>query len=89
MEVQHGSPLSRCGGGGQALEAVGVLHDNQPNRVPTMLRNQAPYTKSRWLEPMCPASQAEGHDAPGLINELVPGVAAVVGQVLVGGEDAV
>ena len=27
---------------------------------------------------MCPMAQADGHDAPGLIDEAVPGVAAVV-----------
>jgi hypothetical protein len=31
---------------------------------------------------MCPVSESDGHDAPGLINELVPGVAAVVDNVL-------
>jgi len=39
VDVQHRSPLSRRGGG-QALEAVGMLHDSQPDRVPTMLRNE-------------------------------------------------
>lgn len=38
---------------------------------------------------MCPASHSERHDAPRLFNELVPGVAAVVDDVGMGGEDAV
>ena len=38
---------------------------------------------------MRPAAQAEGHDAPGLVDELVPGVAAVVEDVGVGSEHAV
>ena len=38
---------------------------------------------------MGPIAQADGHDGPRLIDELVPGVAAVVDQVVVGGEDAV
>ena len=38
---------------------------------------------------MCPGPQAEGHDAPGLADERVPGVAAVIHIVGVGGEDAV
>ena len=36
-----------------------------------------------------PIAQSEGHDAPRLIDELVPGVAAVIDDVVVGGEDAV
>jgi SRSO17 transposase len=39
VDLQHASPLSRCGGG-QALEAVAILHNRQPNRIPTMLRDQ-------------------------------------------------
>ena len=38
---------------------------------------------------MCPGPQAERHDAPGLADELVPGVAAVIHSVGVGGQDAV
>ena len=38
---------------------------------------------------MGPLSQAEGHDPPRLIYELVPGEAAVVDDVVVGFEDAV
>ena len=38
---------------------------------------------------MCPGPQAEGHDAPGLADERVPSVAAVIHNVGVGGEDAV
>ena len=39
VNLQHASPLSRCGGG-QALEAVAILHNGQPHRILTMLRNQ-------------------------------------------------
>ena len=38
---------------------------------------------------MGPFAQSDGHDAPGLIDELVPGVAAVVDEIVVGFEDAV
>lgn len=38
---------------------------------------------------MCPLPQSERHDAPGLVGEAVPGVAAVVEDVVVGLEDAV
>ena len=34
-------------------------------------------------------SQSQGHDAPRLIAEFVPGVAAVVENVVAGAEDAV
>jgi len=38
---------------------------------------------------MGPGAQADGHDGPGSIDELVPGMAAVVEDVVVGAEDAV
>ena len=38
---------------------------------------------------MRPLAQADGHDAPWLIDEAVPGVAAMVHDVIVRGEDAV
>ena len=38
---------------------------------------------------MRPLAASDGHDAPSLIDELVPGFAAVVEDVLVRGEDAV
>jgi len=38
---------------------------------------------------MCPLAQADGHDGPWLLDELVPGVAAVVEDVVVGAEDAI
>ncbi len=38
---------------------------------------------------MRPFAQSDGHDAPGLIDELVPGVAAMIDDVVVGFEDAV
>ncbi len=38
---------------------------------------------------MGPLAQSEGHDAPGLLDELVPGEAAMVDDVVVGMEDAV
>src|SRR4051812_28681244 len=46
-------------------------------------------TKSRGSEPVSPVPQADGHDEPGLIGELVPRLAAVVENVAVGGEDPV
>lgn len=38
---------------------------------------------------MIPATQAEGHGTPGLVDELVPGLAAMVEVVGGGAEDAV
>jgi hypothetical protein len=38
---------------------------------------------------MCPLAHADGHDAPRLIDEIVPGKAAVVDDVVIGFEDAV
>ena len=38
---------------------------------------------------MCPLAHADGHDAPRLIDEIVPGEAAVVDDVVIGFEDAV
>jgi hypothetical protein len=38
---------------------------------------------------MCPLAQSEGHDAPRLIDQLVPSLAAVVDEIVVGFEDAV
>jgi hypothetical protein len=38
---------------------------------------------------MCPVAQADRHDGPGLVDELVPGIAAVIEDVVVGAEDAV
>ena len=37
---------------------------------------------------MCPLAQSDGHDAPGLIGEAVPGEAAMVEDVVVRFEDA-
>lgn len=37
---------------------------------------------------MGPFAAAAGHDVPRLIDELVPGIAAVVDDVIVGCEDA-
>ena len=38
---------------------------------------------------MRPLAQTNGHDAPGLIDELVPSLAAVIDEIIVGFEDAV
>jgi len=38
---------------------------------------------------MCPVAEADGHDAPGLIDEAVPGMAAVTDDVVVIAEHAV
>ena len=38
---------------------------------------------------MCPSAHADGHDAPWLADEVVPGEAAVVDDVVVGFEDPV
>ena len=38
---------------------------------------------------MSPVTQADGHDAPGLVDEAVPSMAAVIDQVVVGREHQV
>ncbi len=38
---------------------------------------------------MSPVSQADGHDDPGLVDELVPSVTAMINDLLVGPEDPV
>ena len=38
---------------------------------------------------MSPVSQTDGHDAPGLVTEFVPGIATQIDDLLVGFEDAV
>src|SRR5271165_1953954 len=38
---------------------------------------------------MCPMTDAERHDAPGLIDELVPSIGAVIDDIRIGTEDAV
>ena len=38
---------------------------------------------------MSPGSQSDGHDAPGLIDEFIPGSAAMIDEIVVGLKDAV
>ena len=38
---------------------------------------------------MCPIAQADGHDCPRLVDEAVPGKAAVIDDVVIGLEDAI
>ena len=38
---------------------------------------------------MRPLAQSNGHDAPGLIDKLVPSLAAMINEIIVGFEDAV
>ena len=38
---------------------------------------------------MGPLAQSDGHDSPGLIDEIVPSLAAVVDEIVVGFKDAV
>jgi hypothetical protein len=40
-------------------------------------------------EPVRPLAQSDGHDAPWLIDELVPGRTAMVDEIVVGFEDAI
>ena len=54
-----------------------------------MYNSCAPYTKVHRSVPMRPLAHSDGHDVPGLIDELVPCEAAVVDDVVVGFEDAV
>jgi hypothetical protein len=47
------------------------------------------HAKSRESDPIGPIAQADGHDMPRLIDEPVPGVAAMIEQIIVGLEDPV
>jgi hypothetical protein len=38
---------------------------------------------------MCPLAQSDGHDFPRAIDQRIPGVAAVIDDIVVGFEDAV
>lgn len=58
-------------------------------RDPTMPGIVMADTNSHRSALMCPASQADGHATPGLIDALVPGVAAMIEAVGVGLEDPV
>lgn len=40
------------------------------------------HTNEHWSEPLRPLAQADGHDAPRLIDEAVPGEAAVIDDVI-------
>jgi hypothetical protein len=39
MDLQHGLPPA-VRGGGQALEAIRVVYNGKPYRIPTMIRDQ-------------------------------------------------
>src|SRR5262249_5732492 len=52
-------------------------------------RRPSPYAKSHCLEPVGPLAQSVGHDAPRLIDELVPCRTTMVDEIVVGFEDAV
>ena len=43
VDLQHGLPLAR-GASGNALEAVGIVYDCQPHRIPAMLCDQTAST---------------------------------------------
>ena len=47
------------------------------------------YQSSNWVTDNCPVSTRDRHDFPGLVNQRVPGRAAVVDDVVEGFEDAV
>ena len=53
------------------------------------LRSFVLYQSSLTLTDGCPGSQSDSHDAPRLSDELVPSIAAVVEDVVIGFEDAV
>jgi hypothetical protein len=40
-------------------------------------------TESHWSELVGPLAQSDGHDAPRLIDELVPGLATMVDEIVV------
>jgi hypothetical protein len=47
------------------------------------------YTNPHKLEPMCPVAHSKRDDAPGLVDEGVPGIAAVIKDIFVGRKDTV
>src|ERR1700751_1269073 len=40
------------------------------------------YQSSHWITHACPIAAGDGHDVPGLIDERVPGIAAVVHNIV-------
>jgi len=47
------------------------------------------YQSSNWVTDNCPVATRDRHDFPGLVNQRVPGMAAVVDDIVEGFEDAV
>ncbi len=72
-----------------ALIAAYRLSPEWIGLAPATHKNRTYYTNSHSLVPMRPVPQSDCHDAPWLIGKFVPGLAAVVDNVVVGLEDAV
>jgi hypothetical protein len=47
------------------------------------------YQSSQHLTHGCPVALSNGHDLPGLVDQRIPGIAAVVDDIVEGFEDAV
>jgi len=58
-------------------------------RQSVMAALQDLYQSSNWVTDNCPVATRDRHDFPGLVNQRVPGRAAVVDDVVEGFEDAV
>ena len=54
-----------------------------------MSRSEAYYGLSWRLTHLCPVAHPDGHDGPGLVGELVPGIAAVIDDIVVAPEDPI
>jgi hypothetical protein len=66
--------------GGNLTEIGGLIDVSPEHSVRMGVRGGPGRTQSRW---------GDGHDFPGLVDEGVPGVAAVIDDVVEGLEDAV
>jgi hypothetical protein len=60
-----------------------------PDHESIKVHGRADNTKTLWSGPIRPITQADGHEFPWPIDELVPGVAAVIDDIVVGFEDPI
>ncbi len=80
--IEEDGALAGCGGWSRRATLYGS--DRSPGRDVALL-----YQLSLISTDVGPIAQSEGHDAPGLVGELVPRRTAVIENVAVGGEDPV
>ena len=72
-----------------SIEPVGYLLTRFKGHPQCRSRVTWSNTESHCLEPVRPLTQSDGHDAPGLVDELVPCLTAVIDEIVIGFEDTV